>query len=135
MFKTCTSCKQEKPLTEFYVRSASKDGRTYICRPCSQAKTKAHYAAHPEQWRNWQLRKEFGISLVEYKAILESQGGTCAICATPPRRAYALHVDHCHTTGKVRALLCESCNNGLGRFKDSIPTLLAAVEYLKRYQV
>ena len=58
--------------------------------------------------------------------MLADRGGLCAICRTAP----AAHVDHDHTTGAVRALLCFGCNGGLGRFKDSPESLHAAAHHL-----
>ena len=58
--------------------------------------------------------------------MLEEQGGVCAICKTAP----AVHVDHDHATGAVRALLCFNCNGGLGQFKDDPAVLRAAAEYV-----
>jgi hypothetical protein len=88
--------------------------------------------------RERNLRKEFGIGLEEYGAMLEKQGGVCAICKqeeTTVRagRVMALPVDHCHETGKIRGLLCNSCNRALGKFKDSVEHLLAAASYLEEY--
>lgn len=58
-----------------------------------------------------------------------TQSGKCLICNEIPKR---LVVDHCHTSGKVRGLLCDHCNTGLGRFKDSPELLMAAIRYLKK---
>ena len=56
--------------------------------------------------------------------------GHCHICCSPVERD--CHIDHCHDTGKVRGLLCATCNKGLGLFKDSVPNLKAAINYLRR---
>jgi hypothetical protein len=66
--------------------------------------------------------------------ILRSQGDTCAICrsAEPKGRGY-WHVDHEHATGRVRGILCNGCNSGLGLFHESIGSLRAAVRYLERW--
>jgi hypothetical protein len=84
--------------------------------------------------------KQMGFTPEDYDRVYAEQGGLCALCNGPgqkhgSQRVARLHVDHCHSTGKIRGLLCFLCNSALGKFKDSIPTLLAAVEYLKRYQV
>lgn len=76
------------------------------------------------------------ITLEEYDAMLEAQGGGCAICGATESghgRTRNLCVDHDHTTGAVRALLCHGCNGGLGHFKDDPDRMLAAIEYLKRF--
>lgn len=78
--------------------------------------------------RDHQLKSEFGISLNEYEEILGSQNGVCAICKQPQEKT--LCVDHCHKTGVVRGLLCDNCNNGLGRFGDNPEILISAIDYL-----
>lgn len=74
----------------------------------------------PDDWKNGErdkrLRKEYGISEREYDAILEEQGGGCAICGKAPgKRAHA--VDHCHKDGHVRGILCWTCNATLGKIE------------------
>ncbi len=88
--------------------------------------------------RNERYVKMYGITLDEYNEILKKQHGVCAICKQPevsidPRtnEARNLSVDHCHSTKKVRGLLCNNCNNMLGRSKDNIVTLANAIDYLK----
>ena len=79
--------------------------------------------------------KMYGLTPEEYQSILEAQDHSCAICKTKdalngkPNRMY---VDHCHTTGKVRGLLCQKCNSGLGMFKDDPEMLMNAINYLTR---
>lgn len=77
----------------------------------------------------WRLFNDFGITADEYHAMNEKQDGVCAICKKLGRRR--LGVDHCHATGKVRGLLCHSCNIALGLLKDSIVSAEAVVAYLK----
>jgi len=60
----------------------------------------------------------------------ESQGGICAICKKPPQQNKRLAVDHCHTTGDIRGLLCDLCNRGLGFFQDDIERIAIAIVYL-----
>lgn len=83
------------------------------------------------------LKREYGVSLEQAHALLDSQGGQCAICAKPLTMAQAdkkaadfSHVDHCHTTGKVRGILCNNCNHGVGKFMDNPDLLRAAAAYL-----
>ena len=73
----------------------------------------------------------YGLTKEEL-AILLTQHEACAICGTVAWGHKGPQVDHCHATGKVRGILCQSCNNGLGRFKDDPSRLRAAVEYLER---
>ena len=78
------------------------------------------------------LKRLYGITVEQYDAMFAEQGGVCAICSRPPGKK-RLFVDHCHKTGKVRALLCQGCNAGIGHFADDVGRLLAAVEYLRRH--
>lgn len=95
--------------------------------------------ANPEKIRNNDLKKHYGITLEQYNAMLEAQGGVCAICrgvsdAVDHRtgKIRNLSVDHCHLKGHVRKLLCQYCNQGLGAFKDSPSLLRAAADYLEQ---
>ena len=84
-------------------------------------------------------RRDFGITLQDYNSLLEDQKYVCKICKCPEtartlrkdRHVKYLAVDHCHSTGKIRGLLCQRCNSILGLSKDSITTLEAAINYLK----
>lgn len=80
--------------------------------------------------RNAHLERKYGMTLLDYEALLEKQGHACAICHKSHSRTNPLHVDHCHKTGQVRGLLCTNCNTGLGKLGDSIPQLWAAIKYL-----
>jgi hypothetical protein len=80
------------------------------------------------------LYRKFGISEDEYLKMLEEQNYCCALCGSPQTNfKYMLAIDHNHKTGKVRALLCPNCNQGLGNFKDNINLLTKAIEYLKNH--
>lgn len=63
------------------------------------------------------LKKRFGLTLEDYAKMLEAQNGVCAICKTPPASNRRLAVDHCHTTRRIRQLLCTKCNTALGLLK------------------
>lgn len=91
--------------------------------------------------RNQSLLLKYGITEEDYYSLLKAQKGICKICGNPPcskdhpankDNKYYLHVDHDHSDGRIRGLLCNACNNGLGRFKDRIDLLQKAIEYLKR---
>lgn len=76
--------------------------------------------------------RPYGITVNDYDAMLERQGGRCAICGTadPGRSSDVFAVDHCHETGQVRGLLCYKCNTGLGMFRDDPRQLVTALQYL-----
>jgi hypothetical protein len=90
------------------------------------------YRPCPKSLKNAKLKKNFGITLNDYESMLANQNGVCAICGDVGTKA--LHVDHCHTSGKVRGLLCFRCNNGIGQFKESEKIMIAAIEYIKAYK-
>lgn len=79
------------------------------------------------------LKVRYDLSHEDYLKILEKQDGKCAICGREDngyKGKIRLAVDHCHVTNKVRGLLCSSCNNGLGHFKDDVTLLQNALKYL-----
>jgi hypothetical protein len=81
--------------------------------------------------REMHYRQRYGINIEQYDKMLQEQEGCCKICKIPHtslRKRMA--VDHCHSTGKVRGLLCDSCNKGLGHFKDDLELLSKAIDYL-----
>lgn len=92
--------------------------------------------------RRYQFRTKYGITVEEYWALAEAQGHRCAICGCTKETAmrgrvsqhtdeFWLHVDHDHESGKVRGLLCMECNTGLGKFRDDVSVLSAAISYLR----
>jgi hypothetical protein len=87
---------------------------------------KAWKLANPEKAKEQDLR-QYGLTVAERDEILKSQGGVCAACHETGRMV----VDHCHKTGKVRGILCDSCNLVLGHAKDNPAKLAALVEYLR----
>jgi hypothetical protein len=124
-------CRVMLPLNAFSPHKAGKLGRHPACKPCRNAKHAATYT--PEQRRGWRLKLRYGITLDQYDAILERQGGHCALCAyTPGPGALALSVDHCHATGHVRGLLCSHCNRAIGRLGDSEAAIQRVLAYLSR---
>lgn len=97
---------------------------------------KAYRQKRPMNVRDTHLYKNYGIRLDDYERMFESQGGVCAICRKPETtvirgRVIALAVDHCHSSGKIRGLLCVNCNKVIGHAKDSLETLERSIEYLK----
>jgi len=72
----------------------------------------------------------YGISVEDYEQMLEDQNGGCYICGKKPEGKRALDIDHDHSTGKVRGLLCSNHNRALGLLGDDISLMLRSVEYL-----
>ena len=135
--KTCSTCKQELPLEKFYTNKAYKSGYSYNCKSCSYEYVKNSKLNNPERMaserRRGMLKRNYGLTVEQYNEMLESQGNGCAICGSETggrKDVTRLAVDHCHNSGQIRGLLCVNCNNGLGRFKDSIELLEKAIDYL-----
>lgn len=141
--KTCRICKTDKPLNDFAFNKGGKDGRRNDCKVCNRLYNLKWRAKNVEKRRNDAFLREYGIDLKEFDRMAKAQDGKCAICKQPeswfdyrdkskPRQ---LCVDHDHSTGKVRGLLCGSCNVMLGRAKDSVLMLESAIKYLNKSKV
>jgi hypothetical protein len=91
------------------------------------ARVRQRRATEPD-FRDRERARRYGLSLEEFRAILERQGNACAICR---RSGVRLYIDHCHDTRMVRRLLCGKCNTGLGFFGDDPVRLRAAADYLE----
>lgn len=80
--------------------------------------------------RKWGLKKKYGLTMEDFAAMIVAQGNACAISKTPFGPGSKICVDHDHVTGRVRGLLCDSCNKGLGAFSDEVERLQSAIAYL-----
>lgn len=102
------------------------------------ARMERYKIRNPEKYRatqaNASLQKHYGITTAHRDQMLKSQGGRCAICRSDNsgRKNMDWCVDHCHTSKKVRGILCHPCNAVLGYAKDNAETLAAAIDYLDR---
>jgi len=131
--KKCSKCKLDKPKSEFCKDVGKKDGLCSHCKSCTYKRGKEYSktSTNKKYRRKYHLKKKYGITLEDYDKILESQNGKCAICEIDnPGNKGRFCVDHDHETGKNRGLICDDCNVGLGRFKDSTNILTKAIEYL-----
>jgi Recombination endonuclease VII len=100
-----------------------------------KARQKAYYYRHRERRLAAVRMVNYKIAPADFEAMLVAQDGKCAICRCAPTARYKgrlkhLAVDHDHVTGRIRALLCNGCNAGLGHFKNNPLILMAAVQYL-----
>jgi Recombination endonuclease VII len=121
----CSACHEPKPLADFYYtwsgHACLKSGH---CRDCwSRARKRSQ--------RSRLRSTPYSIRHEQFLQMTVKQGGVCMVCGQGP--AKDLVVDHCHTTGRIRGLLCGSCNMGLGLFKDDPKRLKAAVRYLEEH--
>jgi len=97
-------------------------------------KRQAYRTAKKETYTNYHLKSTYGITTAERDALLAGQGGKCAGCGTIEPMGYGWHVDHCHTSGCVRGILCSLCNTGMGSARDSVETLQSWIDYLNRFK-
>jgi hypothetical protein len=126
MTKVCTKCGVEKPYDEYYDKSGRSGRPRGHCKKCHSKKTLENYHKNPAVKQRVRMKK-YGLTLDTFAEMVERQGGLCAICKQPTKD---WAIDHCHSSGQVRGLLCRHCNMGLGCFRDSIPSLAAAIRYL-----
>lgn len=82
------------------------------------------------EWRYVTLRYRYGLSREQHEAMVETQGNRCLICDAPPKPGAHLYVDHCHDTGRVRGLLCPSCNTAVGVVEKGADYLAKIGAYL-----
>ena len=138
--KTCTFCKTEKPLTEFFSRGG-KLSHLYKsrCKLCMQVKRQEwalNNKEHLNEWRrkNWvtanRRLKRRGATEELYNELYEVQQGCCAVCNEPEEKFSWLCIDHDHSTGRIRGLLCPNCNRGIGLLQDSSVLLEKAAKYI-----
>ena len=141
--RECTTCGIYQ-LWENYSRKSAKRYKTSpklnqtlqpICKQCANKKTKEwRLAQSPERIKHLYYMRKYGLSFEEFSARWQSQQGKCKICErimnSQAGTGDSVCVDHCHTTGKVRGLLCNECNRGLGYFRDNPSSIIKAALYL-----
>lgn len=111
---------------------AAAERRSYLKHRERRLKKKREWhAVNRDKNRAEHLRRKFGLTLAEFNAMRDSQGGKCAGCATTMLPGWDTNVDHCHTTGLIRGLLCRKCNLAIGMVADSPETLETLAAYLR----
>lgn len=140
--KPCAECGLVQPIENYTWKQGrnKRPRRDATCRSCRAIRTREWTKRVGKRSKRSYLMRTYGITEVDVAEMILAQGGACAICGDTempidPRtgKAYELAIDHCHATGKLRALLCPGCNSGLGCFRDSLERLHAAINYLKRH--
>jgi len=141
--KQCQKCKIVHPAKSFARNTRNKDNLSAWCKQCRAEYAKLYRAINKEKIKNKQrdirYKESYGISLEDYNKMLEKQGNKCACCGST-KASKSIHkwanfcVDHCHLTGEVRGLLCNSCNIGIGKLGDNLDGVLNAVSYLSLFE-
>jgi hypothetical protein len=157
--KQCKVCAQELPDEKFGntyhtlsdgTRKAYKDSTCMVCRRKKHLENPEKKEIHKRGASNWyknnpdkakeQRLRKYGITLQQYNQMRKDQNYCCAVCGRHEEEveqgravssSTSLCVDHCHTTDKIRGLLCTNCNTMIGKSKDDIFVLEAAITYLK----
>jgi hypothetical protein len=159
--KNCNKCGELKELVDFYNLKTSEDGKQHRCKKCcnrrqyyennkekviaqsrkwqdvNSVKVKNNVRewqkANPDKCRSNQLKSHYGITLEQMEQMFIAQNGRCGICDEEFINSKDMHVDHDHTTGKVRQLLCRKHNLLLGNCDENINILLKSIEYLQKW--
>lgn len=150
MNSTVKTCEIHGNLTKQQTYNYSVNKKTYLkCSKCQNKWSKKHYSKNKNKYNTRcsvkkkiltlksNLKKRNNISIDEYNLMVEKQCNLCAICKKPESRkdyrnniTIRLSVDHCHKSQKIRGLLCDKCNRGIGHFDDSPEILKSAIDYL-----
>jgi hypothetical protein len=131
--KVCKTCKTTQPLENYQKDSTKKDGLRPYCKICTSNRRKELLSKETIRQRN--LEKNFGKGVLEiYDKLFHEQQGKCAICDSTENGRYKhLSIDHDHSNGKIRGLLCNNCNRGLGLLKDNPEVLRKAADYVETH--
>ena len=145
--RSCSNkdCRESNPQPDDRFQ---KNTRSRQCKSCHSRRNMEWNRKNPEKYRAinqrsglrrgqeniearrfWRIKTKYGLSPEQYKSLLSTQNGLCKICFQEETvkdrhgRTLSLSVDHCHTTGRIRGLLCSNCNTLLGRARDSVHIL------------
>lgn len=135
MQKICSQCRVSKHIDLFINKQTGKE--TKNCQSCRNHHLKSTMKRNGGKFygdarRNSNFKALYGITVEDYNRLLNTQGGKCLICQEVPKEGEKkLSIDHCHDTNKIRGLLCNRCNQGLGYFKHDTTLLEEAIKYLR----
>ena len=137
MDKLCKTCRVAQPIINFVKSTYVKTGYRSICKSCFNAYYRKRRVEKYDLVRSYEkkfhkqrrLKFEYNLTEAQFEELKQKFDNRCAICNSTQK----LVIDHNHTSGKVRGLLCSKCNLGLGHFKDDISNLKEAIKYLNNY--
>ena len=106
-----------------------------LCRIKSIEWANTHKEQRKLTLRKFQLKKFYGLSIDQFQKMLSNQNNCCALCSNEFKSDSDTSVDHNHTTGNVRQLLCKKCNFGIGMFNEDVSLLSKAINYINKWDV
>lgn len=163
IMQTCYQCKQNKEDKDFYKNKSKPSGLGSECKECSKNlrklkrilnpeinkqncynyytknkisinnKRKILRKENPDLERNSNLKNKYNLTLEQKQKMLQEQKFLCAISGCKKEIDISGHVDHCHNTGKIRALLCSNCNTSLGLLKENFDRILGLANYIQEH--
>lgn len=146
--KRCTKCEKLQCISQYTKDKRLRSGLKSRCRICMKAqhaewrrqdnqaynrqRGRDYYATHKAQRRAYCVARKYNLSIEQWDALYHAQGGCCALCSVDLSSLPSkdVHVDHCHTTNKVRGILCSGCNTSLGKLGDTPESIMRAYHYL-----
>lgn len=138
-YKYITQCDCGESKAIFFNQMARGNTKSCGCLQRRKGQESPAYKHGRSQTKEYDLelhmKRAYGLGFKEYEEMLFNQNGVCAICSgEPPKNQHKkrLNIDHCHSTGKIRGLLCDACNRAIGLLKDSPDLLNKAISYLAR---
>ena len=137
MLYTCTQCKKDKSEGDYYVRKdrPSGKGRLSECKECMKSRVMDRYKKDPDLVNDKRAAKVYGITLEQVQEMREQSGGICSICNREGKHHHKrLVIDHDHKTGKVRGLICSTCNSMIGWCGEDTQTLQNLINYLNHHK-
>jgi hypothetical protein len=141
--KRCTKCGQTKVWDEFFDDKRMSLGKSSWCKQCAARNASDWEGKHPvyrrdrrrklspERRRSDHLKQTYGLSIKDFDSMFANQNGRCGVCGKFMGRPF---VDHCHTSGKIRGLLCQCCNLALGYLHDRSDVAIKAANYLEKHR-
>jgi len=128
--KFCSVCSYTKPITDFSRSKSESDGYRYQCKPCSSYLSREYYKRNKRRGYERSIKRRYGLEPAAYASLLAASDGGCASCGEKG----ALHVDHDHKSGRVRALLCPPCNKALGLLQEDPNRIAKLAKYAENLQ-
>jgi hypothetical protein len=131
--RKCNVCCETLPVTDFYVKI---DKTNKHCRFNSPCKSCANIGRNKNYQKAYHRKIKYNLTQEEYDLKLKKQNYSCGICGLHQDDYHkSFSVDHNHSTGAVRGLLCNNCNSGIGFFMENLTVIKKAIKYLKEYKI